>query len=59
MLFVSIPEFMWLCCLSPPHVQVEEEEEAAREELWRDELRKEIEERMSEVKEKEEELQKV
>ena len=50
---------MWLCCLSPPHVQVEEEEEAAREELWRDELRKEIEERMSEVKEKEEELQKV
>ena len=40
-------------------MQVEEEEEAAREELWRDELRKEIEERMSEVKEKEEELQKV
>lgn len=39
--------------------QVEEDEEAAREELWRDELRKEIEERMTEVKKDEKELTKV
>lgn len=31
--------------------QAEEEEEAAREELWRDELRQEIEEKMGEIKE--------